>query len=226
MTASQRAGCIVACTNWRPNGVRYSSAVIAGLDSSAPGAELTTEEMAERANVSPRTITHAKAAHEKGLGKEVRSGKVSAKRAAEGKVKKPAGKNKPKIHTVSLGKCQATQAEHCDPGDVVVHDDAAQQPKGDDDGQSSAPAPAARRQRRLTRTKRWADACASAEAALQDLMEMQAEFEAWREALPENLSGSAIAEKLDAIGEIDIQAAIDLVEEASGIDLPLGYGRD
>ena len=42
----------------------------------------TKAEMAEEAHVSERTIVHAKQAHEAGLGKPVRDGEVSAKRAA------------------------------------------------------------------------------------------------------------------------------------------------
>lgn len=75
LTASQRAASIVAATNWRPRGYQ---------DQSAPGADhsLTAKQLAEKAEVSERTIEHAKTAHEAGLGEAVREGRVSAKRAA------------------------------------------------------------------------------------------------------------------------------------------------
>jgi hypothetical protein len=72
LTASQRAASIVACTNWKPRGKQ------------APGAGLASEQdMAKAAEVSERTIRHAKVAHQAGLSEEVKEGKVSAKRAAE-----------------------------------------------------------------------------------------------------------------------------------------------
>lgn len=74
LTASQRGACIVAATNWRPHGDQKSR--------SAAAADRTTQEMAKEAEVSPRTIENAKAAHKAGLGDEVREGKVSAERAA------------------------------------------------------------------------------------------------------------------------------------------------
>ena len=77
-----------------------------------------------------------------------------------------------------------------------------------------------------SRTKRWADAAGRAVDALTELHEMWQEFEAWRENMPENLEGSALAEKLDAILEIEIEQALDVANEADGADLPLGFGRD
>ena len=76
LTASQRAAAVVACAEWRPSGMRSSS---------APGAELppTAEKLAKMADVSPRTIEHAKTAQRNGKGADVRDGKISAKAAAE-----------------------------------------------------------------------------------------------------------------------------------------------
>jgi hypothetical protein len=74
LTASQKAAAEVAIRDWKPRGSAKS----------APGADLrSAEEMAREAGVSTRTIEHAKAAHEAGLGGAVIEGKVSAKRAAE-----------------------------------------------------------------------------------------------------------------------------------------------
>lgn len=75
LTASQRAAAVVAATNWRPAGVQDSKV--------AAAATMTNSDLAKTAEVSPRTIRHAKKAHEAGLGEAVKSGQVSAERAAE-----------------------------------------------------------------------------------------------------------------------------------------------
>lgn len=74
LTASQRAAAVVACHDWRPNGVARG-ALVQGMK--------TSEEMALEADVGERTIVHAKRAHEAGLGDAVKDGAVSARRAAE-----------------------------------------------------------------------------------------------------------------------------------------------
>lgn len=71
LSASQRAGVIVACNEWRSNGDRSSAPV----QSSA--------QMAEAVQVSTRTIDSAKSAESAGLGEMVRAGKIDAKPAAE-----------------------------------------------------------------------------------------------------------------------------------------------
>ena len=48
---------------------------------------------------------------------------------------------------------------------------------------------------------------------------MQDEYRAWLDNLPANLEGSSMAEKLQAIVELDL-------EELLTIDPPRGYGRD
>lgn len=77
-----------------------------------------------------------------------------------------------------------------------------------------------------SRATRWSNAVQSAKSALEDLENLRAEFEQWRDNLPENLQGSALGEKLDTVAGLDIQSAIDTVEEAEAADLPLGFGRD
>jgi hypothetical protein len=72
MTASQRAASIVALSQWAPP----------GKPNVAPGATLATNaELAREADVSPRTIRQAKAAHEAGLGGAVIAGEMSLKEA-------------------------------------------------------------------------------------------------------------------------------------------------
>ena len=65
---------------------------------------------------------------------------------------------------------------------------------------------------RRSRPQRWHDAVA-------ELLALQAEYAAWCDTLPEGLSGTATAEALNAIVELDLS---DLAE----IEPPRGYGRD
>ena len=62
------------------------------------------------------------------------------------------------------------------------------------------------------RPKRWA-------AAVAALIELRDEYCAWLDNLPATLEGSRLAEKLQAIAELDL-------EELQAIDPPRGYGRD
>ena len=62
-----------------------------------------------------------------------------------------------------------------------------------------------------SRPARWA-------AALAELQTLQAEYQDWRDQLPEALAGSRTAERLADVCGLDLDA-ID-------IDLPRGFGRD
>jgi len=79
---------------------------------------------------------------------------------------------------------------------------------------------------KTSRATRWSDAAARAVAALEELNNIRDEFEAWRDNLPENLQGSALGEKLEAVCDLDIAGALDTANDAESIDLPLGFGRD
>lgn len=70
LTALQKAAAIVAVGNWRKPGRQSNPATVAGLSEA---------EMAQAAEVSERTIRHAKQAERLGLGQEARDGKVTAK---------------------------------------------------------------------------------------------------------------------------------------------------
>ena len=75
--------------------------------------------------------------------------------------------------------------------------------------------PAARYRRppdRRTRPQRWYDAVA-------ELSALQAEYAAWAEALPDALQGTATADALHAIADVDL-------DELATIKPPRGYGRD
>ena len=73
-----------------------------------------------------------------------------------------------------------------------------------------APAPPARRP--APRPQRWT-------AAVAILIALQDEYRTWLDNLPVSLEASRLAEKLQAIAELDL-------EELQAIDTPRGYGRD
>jgi hypothetical protein len=72
------------------------------------------------------------------------------------------------------------------------------------------PAPPARRP--PPRPQRWT-------AAVATLIDLQDQYRAWLDNLPASLNGSRLAEKLQAIVELDL-------EELQIADPPRGYGRD
>jgi len=72
--------------------------------------------------------------------------------------------------------------------------------------------PATPSQRISPRPKRWA-------AAVAALVNLQEEYRAWLDNLPPNLESSPLADKLQAIAELDL-------EELQAIEPPRGYGRD
>ena len=89
LTGSQRAAAVVACGEWAKSGDNQHKAGGGELGSGA-----TVKAMAKEAEVSTRTIQHAKAAQVAGKGEAVRDGEMSAKVAAES-VKPKTGQNVP-----------------------------------------------------------------------------------------------------------------------------------
>ena len=65
---------------------------------------------------------------------------------------------------------------------------------------------------RRSKARRWSD-------AVQELVDLQAEYQAWLDSLPENLESSAVAERLEAICDLDVDSLQDL-------EPPRGFGRD
>jgi len=65
---------------------------------------------------------------------------------------------------------------------------------------------------RRSRAQRWCDTVAT-------LVELQAEYIAWKDALPDNLRDSALAEALQAICDLDLG-------ELLAVEPPRGFGRD
>ena len=52
---------------------------------------------------------------------------------------------------------------------------------------------------RRSKAQRWSD-------AVQELVDFQAEYQAWLDSLPENLESSAVAERLEAICDLDVDS--------------------
>jgi hypothetical protein len=102
-----------------------------------------------------------------------------------------------------------------------------------------------------SRTKRWETAVSEAKDqfqqvqdassgladAMQAIRDVQQEYQDWLDNLPENLENSALGEKLQAVCDIDIESLTDdplsdwpqlesTLEEAEGVELPQGFGRD
>ena len=55
-------------------------------------------------------------------------------------------------------------------------------------------------------------------AAVAELRQMQTEYEAWRDGLPESLADSRTAELLEAVCNVDL--------DEFDLELPRGFGRD
>ena len=65
---------------------------------------------------------------------------------------------------------------------------------------------------RRSRPQRWQD-------AVRTLLDLQGEYQAWLDNLPDALQESALAHKLEAICELDLA-------ELESVEPPRGYGRD
>lgn len=99
----------------------------------------------------------------------------------------------------------------------------------------------------LSRPKRWAAAIAKAQQqlerveeaqselndAMSDLRALQDEYQDWHTNMPDSLQSSTLAEKLEAICnldledvEIDVSEIDDKLREAEEAELPQGFGRD
>jgi len=75
------------------------------------------------------------------------------------------------------------------------------------------------------------------DAVMTDLDALREEYEEWQGNLPESLMETTLYEKLDEVVNLDFSSlnselegwcaeAEDLLEEAEGVDLPRGWGRD
>lgn len=84
----------------------------------------------------------------------------------------------------------------------------------------------ARKPKPPTKAQRWSDAASRAVAALEELEEMRSDWATTYDNMPQSLQSSPYGEKLGAMNDLDIQSALDAAQEAEGMDVPLGFGRD
>ena len=81
---------------------------------------------------------------------------------------------------------------------------------------------------RRSRAQSWEDAAGAAVSAIEELIEHQSEFAEWRSNLdnaPYSLQEGPVVEKLDVVGGLDLDSALEAVNEAADVELPLGFGR-
>jgi phosphoglycolate phosphatase-like HAD superfamily hydrolase len=78
----------------------------------------------------------------------------------------------------------------------------------------------------MSRPKRWAAAAERCRAAVDELKELQEEYQEWLDGLPENLEASTVAEKLEAVVDLPVDEIECALDEIDGADFPLGFGRD
>jgi len=87
-------------------------------------------------------------------------------------------------------------------------------------GQQNGPPPTAPARRLLPRPRRWAAAVSNVGGSTGRIPRLAREPRpSPGQALPENLEGSRLADKLQVIAELDL-------EELQVVDPPRGYGRD
>ncbi len=100
--------------------------------------------------------------------------------------------------------------------------------------------------KQLSKPKRWEAAASRAREAfdklrdmqdelheaLNELSDVQAEYQDWYDNMPESLQEGPTGEKLSELTDIDFDIEVDLadyeevIDNAENTDLPLGFGRD
>ena len=80
--------------------------------------------------------------------------------------------------------------------------------------------------KRRSRAVQWQNAASDAQQGIEELMELQADFEAWRDGMPDQLQTGPTFDKLEEVCNLDLQGALDAVTEAADVDLPMGFGQD
>jgi hypothetical protein len=125
----------------------------------------------------------------------------------------------PEIERATIDKL-AAQGEH------VKTPEPAARPKKQLTSEERSKRRARRKARNPSRADRWADAASRARSALEELESLREEYEQWRDNLPENLQGSTLGEKLNEVADMEFQDMISVLEDAEGLDLPKGFGRD
>jgi hypothetical protein len=66
----------------------------------------------------------------------------------------------------------------------------------------------------------WSDACNKAEDAITDLIAMQQEYQNEYDEMSERRQESAKGQKLQEIGELQLESALEIIQEASLLEAP------
>jgi hypothetical protein len=73
---------------------------------------------------------------------------------------------------------------------------------------------------RRSRPKRWTDACVKAREAIEELIDLQSEYQDWFDGLPDSHKKLATAEKVNVITDLNLEFALSVIDEAGCVDLP------
>ena len=79
---------------------------------------------------------------------------------------------------------------------------------------------------RESRAAAWSRVTSEATDAIERLMEYQSEFEEAKDGQPDSLRDGPFAQKCEEICGIDLQGALETLQEAESAEVPLGFGRD
>ena len=77
----------------------------------------------------------------------------------------------------------------------------------------------------LSRPQQWQKAIDDARSAFEELESLRQAYEEIGENAPENLRDSPFAQKCEEIAQLDFSAP-DVLDDAEGVDLPRGFGKD
>jgi len=66
----------------------------------------------------------------------------------------------------------------------------------------------------------WYDACSKAEDAITDMIAMQQEYQNEFDEMSERQQESAKGEKLLALCELQLESALEIIQEAAGLEAP------
>jgi hypothetical protein len=116
-----------------------------------------------------------------------------------------------------------TRAENEQPDEDREEDETTEdepQPEDEHEDEKGSRGP------KLSRPQQWHKAVADATAAVERLIDLQSEYQMWRDNLPDNLANSPVAEKLDETCDLDFEDVLQKLREAEAIDLPCGFGLD
>lgn len=80
--------------------------------------------------------------------------------------------------------------------------------------------------KRESNPQRWSRLVSLAKGALEELEDMRSDYGDKFDAMNEGLKASAYGQRCERMQELDLQSAIETLEEAEGAEVPLGFGRD